>query len=65
MSPISDVEKRVKDIRRKTRRKYSAEDKIRIVLEGLRGEDTIAELCRRAGSHEQGLICLNSVLIPI
>ena len=40
MSPISNVEKRVKDIRRKTRRKYSAEDKIRIVLEGLRGEDT-------------------------
>ena len=49
MSPISDVEKRVKDIRRKTRRKYSAEDKIRIVLEGLRGEATIAELCRREG----------------
>ena len=49
MSPISDVEKRVKDIRRKTRRKYSAEEKIRIVLEGLRGEDTIAELCRREG----------------
>ena len=49
MSPISDVEKRVKDIRGKTRRKYSAEDKIRIVLEGLRGEDTIAELCRREG----------------
>ncbi|MCH8998437.1 MAG: transposase [Proteobacteria bacterium] len=49
MSPISDVEKRVKDIRRKTRRKYSAEDKIRIVLEGLRGEDTVAELCRREG----------------
>ncbi len=49
MSPISDVEKRVKEIRRKTRRKYSAEDKIRIVLEGLRGELTIAELCRREG----------------
>ena len=49
MSPISDVEKRVKDIRRKTRMKYSAEDKIRIVLEGLRGEMTIAELCRREG----------------
>ena len=39
MSPNSDVEKRIKDIRRKTRRKYSAEDKIRIVLGGLRGED--------------------------
>ena len=49
MSPISDVEKRIKEIRRKTRRKCSAEDKIRIVLEGLRGELTIAELCRREG----------------
>ena len=38
----------VKDIRRATRRHFSAEDKIRIVLEGLRGEDSIAELCRRA-----------------
>ena len=39
----------VKDIRRATRRHVSAEDKIRIVLEGLRGEDSIAELCRREG----------------
>src|SRR3954451_6222422 len=39
----------VKDIRRATRRHFSAEGKIRIVLEGLRGEDSIAELCRRAG----------------
>jgi len=39
----------VKDIRRATRRHYSAEDKIRIVLEGLRGEESIAELCRREG----------------
>src|ERR671928_164003 len=39
----------VKDIRRATRRHFSAEDKIRIVLEGLRGEDSIAELCRREG----------------
>jgi len=39
----------VKDIRRKTRRHFSAEDKIRIVLEGLRGDDSIAELCRREG----------------
>jgi transposase len=39
----------VKDIRRATRRPFSAEDKIRIVLEGLRGEDSIAELCRREG----------------
>ena len=39
----------VKDIRRATRKQYSAEEKIRIVLEGLRGEDSIAELCRREG----------------
>jgi transposase len=39
----------VKDIRRKTRRKFSAEEKIRIVLEGLRGEQSVSELCRREG----------------
>ena len=39
----------VRDIRRQTRKKYSAEEKIRIVLEGLRGEDSLAELCRREG----------------
>ncbi len=39
----------VKDIRRATRKQYSAEEKIRIVLEGLRGDDSIAELCRREG----------------
>lgn len=39
----------VRDIRRQTRRKYSAEEKIRIVLEGLRGEASVAELCRREG----------------
>jgi transposase len=43
------AEQVVKDIRRKTRRHFSAEDKIRIVLEGLRGDDSIAELCRREG----------------
>jgi transposase len=44
------ADKVVKDIRRRTRRKqHSAEEKIRIVLEGLRGEDSIAELCRREG----------------
>ena len=42
-------EKVVKDIRRATRKQYSAEEKIRIVLDGLRGEDSIAELCRREG----------------
>jgi transposase len=39
----------VKDIRRQTRKRYSSEDKIRIVLAGLRGEDSIAELCRQEG----------------
>jgi len=43
------AEQVVKDIRRATRRHFSAEDKIRIVLEGLRGEDSIAELCRKEG----------------
>ena len=42
-------EKAIKDIRRATRKQYSAEEKIRIVLDGLRGEETIAELCRREG----------------
>ena len=42
-------ERVVKDIRRATRRQFSAEEKIRIILDGLRGEDSIAELCRREG----------------
>jgi transposase len=48
------AENRVREIRRKTRKKYSSEEKVRIVLEGLRGEESIAELChivRRMG-HE-------------
>jgi transposase len=49
MKQKTDVEKTVRDIRRRTRKQYSAEEKIRIVLEGLRGEDSIAELCRREG----------------
>jgi len=43
------AERTIKDIRRQTRKRYSAEEKIRIVLAGLRGEDSIAELCRREG----------------
>ena len=43
------AESKVKEIRRHTRKKYSAEEKIRIVIEGLRGEVSIAELCRREG----------------
>ena len=45
----SPSEKIVKDIKRATRKHYSSEEKIRIVLDGLRGEDSIAELCRREG----------------
>jgi transposase len=45
----SHREKVAKDIRRATRKQYSAEEKIRIVLDGLKGEDSIAELCRRKG----------------
>ena len=45
----SSAEATVRNIRRQTRKQYNAEDKIRIVIEGLRGEQTIAELCRRAG----------------
>ena len=43
----NDPESKVREIRRKTRRKYSGEEKIRIILEGLKGEESIAELCRR------------------
>jgi transposase len=45
----SPGEKLVKDIKSATRKQYSSEEKIRIVLDGLRGEDSIAELCRREG----------------
>ena len=48
-SKKSDPESRVREIRRKTRRRFSSEEKIRIVLEGLKGEDSIAGLCRREG----------------
>jgi transposase len=43
------AEDAIRDIRRATRRHFSAEEKIRVVLEGLRGEESIAELCRREG----------------
>jgi len=52
MTPKEPAEKAVRDIRRKTRRQYSSEEKIRIVLEGLRGEESIASLCRREGIAE-------------
>ena len=46
------VEAVVREIKRRTRRKYSSEEKIRVVLEGLRGEMSIAELCRKEGIQE-------------
>jgi len=49
MNKPTDPESVVREIKRKTRRKFSSEEKIRIVLEGLRGEESIAELCRREG----------------
>lgn len=52
IGPKSGSEQVVRDIRRQTRKQYSAEEKIRVVLSGLRGEDSIAELCRREGIAE-------------
>jgi len=52
VAPKSSSERIVKDIRRAARKQYSAEEKIRIVLDGLRGEHSIAELCRREGIAE-------------
>ena len=49
MAKAGSTEKVVREIRRHTRRRFSAEEKIRIVLEGLRGEESIAALCRREG----------------
>ena len=42
----------ISDLKRKTRKVYNSEDKIRIIIEGMRGETTIAELCRREGIHQ-------------
>jgi transposase len=49
MEERKGVESIVREIKRKTRKRYNSEEKIRIVLEGLRGEESIAALCRRAG----------------
>ena len=56
MNKKDPAEKAVRDIRRKTRKQYSAEEKIRIVLSGLRGEESIAALCRHERTH-QGKVC--------
>ena len=50
--PQETAEQHIKSIRRVTRKKYSTEEKIRIVLSGLRGEYAVAELCRREGIAE-------------
>ena len=52
MSKNDPAERTVRDIRRKTRKQYTAEEKIRIVVSGLRGEESIAALCRREGIAE-------------
>jgi len=49
MSTKTGPESVIRDIRRKTRKKYSTEEKIRIILEGMRGEESIAAICRREG----------------
>ena len=59
---MSNTTKRVKEIRRKTRRKFSSEEKIRIVLDGLRGESSIAELCRGEGNQQQSVLPLEQRL---
>ena len=51
------AEQVVKDIRRATRRHFSAEDKIRIVLDGLRGDDSIAAPCRKEGMPRASITC--------
>ena len=52
LSKSDPAERAVRDIRRKRRKQYSAEEKIRIVVSGLRGEESIAALCRREGIAE-------------
>lgn len=49
MARKKNAEKVIRDIKRQTRRKFNSEEKIRIVIEGLRGEETVASLCRKEG----------------
>jgi len=55
MAKGASAEKAVREIRRKIRRRFSAEEKIRIVLEGIRGEESIATLCRRELEAQENL----------
>ncbi len=57
-------EKIVKDIKRATHKQYSAEEKIRIVLDGLRGENSIAELCRREGISQGIWLTIINAMSP-
>ena len=52
MAQRKSSEKLIRDIKRNTRRKYSSEEKIRIVIEGMRGETSIADLCRKEGINQ-------------
>ena len=63
MKVKESAESVVKDIRRRTRKKYSAEEKIRIVLEGLRGEESISAICRREGVRLQRYVDQSVVLL--
>ena len=65
MSKKAPAEKVVRDIRRKTRKQYSAEEKIRVVLDGLRGEDSIDELCRREALSEQAIRVVVETRLPL
>lgn len=49
MKPKTTVEKKIKEIKRATRKRYNTEEKIRIIMEGMRGEESIAAICRREG----------------
>jgi len=56
MSSKISTESVIREIKRKTRKRYSAEEKIRIVLEGLRGEESVSTICRRRGYCSKSLL---------
>ena len=62
MSSKDPAEKVIRDIRRKTRKRYSAEEKIRIVLSGLRGEESIAALCRHEAIADHKITKLDELM---